>query len=153
MITIVQFVALVLTALSMSVYFGTWITERPMRRTQSGAVFIESQQGRDLVAARVMPALGNAAIVFVGIGVFFARISSAAFAILLAGLIFIIGDMVVTLTCNVPINREVQSWQADSPPAEWKQVRDRWEMFHSIRTLLIVLGFNLFAASVVFFEL
>ena len=116
------------------------------------AVFIEVHKGRDLVAARVMPFLGNAAIVFVGIGVFVARANPGAFALSLAGLFCIMSDMVVTLTFNVPINRKVQSWQPDSPPADWKQLRDRWERFHSIRTLLIVLGFNLFAASVVFFE-
>jgi hypothetical protein len=33
-----QFAAIVLTALSMSVHFGTWLTEAPMRETSSGAV-------------------------------------------------------------------------------------------------------------------
>jgi Anthrone oxygenase len=152
MVGIVQFLALVLTALSMGVHFGTWLTERPIRRTESGALFIEVHQGRDLVAARVMPILGNAAILSLALATFFARGVPVAFELSLAGLVLVVGDMVVTLGCNVPLNRKVQSWQAHAAPAEWKHVRDRWERFHSIRTLLVVLGFALFAASVVLFD-
>jgi uncharacterized membrane protein len=123
-----------------------------MRRTESGSLFIEVHQGRDLVAARVMPILGNAAILFVALATFLARSVPVAFELSLAGLVLVVSDMTVTLSCNVPLNRKVQSWEAHAPPAEWKQVRDRWERFHSIRTLLIVLGFALFAAGVVFFD-
>ena len=48
--------------------------------------------------------------------------------------------------------KEVQGWQPDSPPPEWTLLRDRWERFHGIRSLLVVSGFTLFAASVVFFD-
>jgi len=152
MIRIIQFVALLLTALSMGVHFGTWLTERPLRRTESGALFVEVHQGRDRVAARVMPLLGSAAITFLALGVFFVRAVPAAFALSLAGLVLCIADMLVTVIVNVPINREMQRWQPNAAPAEWKRLRDRWERFHSIRTLLVVPGFALFAASVVFFE-
>ena len=153
MVDVIRLCALLFTALSMSVHFGTWLTEQPIRTTSSGALFIEVHQGRDRVAARVMPILGNVAIVLVALAVFFARGVPAAFALSLAGLVLIIGDMVVTLLGNVPINRLVQSWRPDEPPAEWKRVRDRWERFHTLRTFLIVSGFALYAASVVFFEL
>lgn len=153
MIMVVQFVALLLTALSMGVHFGTWLTEGPLRRTQSGALFIEVHQGRDRVVARVMPILGSAALIFLALGVFLVRAVPAAFALSLAGLVLCIGDMLVTVFVNVPINGKVQSWQPDAPPAEWKLLRDRWERFHSIRALLVVLGFALFAASVVFFKI
>ena len=78
-----------------------------------------------------MPLLGNSAILFVALGVFFARAVPAAFELSLAGPVLVVGDMVVTLSCNVPLNRKVQSWQAHAPPTEWKHVRDRWERFHS----------------------
>jgi hypothetical protein len=151
MIRIIQFAALFLTALSMGVHFGTWLTERPLRRTQSGALFVEVHQERDRVAARVMPILGSAALVLVALAVFLMRAAPAAFALSLAGLVLCAGDALVTALVNVPINREVQRWQAAAPPAEWRRLRDRWERFHSIRTLLIVAGFALFSAGVVLF--
>lgn len=152
MIKIVQFVALLLTALSMGVHFGTWLTEGPLRKTRSGALFIEIHQGRDRVVARVMPILGSAALLFLGLGAFLVRAVPAAFALALAGFVLCIGDMLVTVLVNVPINGKVQSWRPDAPPKEWALLRDRWERFHSIRSLLVVSGFALFAASVVFFN-
>lgn len=148
---ICQFAAIILAALSMSVHFGTWLTERPIRRTHSGALFTEVHQGRDAVAARVMPILGNAAILFVAFSALLSRHTPAAFVLALTGLGFLIADMSVTLTFNVPINKEVQTWRTEAPPAEWQHLRDRWERFHTIRTFLIVLGFALYTASVVFF--
>ena len=152
MIEIVQFAALVLTSLSMGVHFGTWLTEAPLRETRSGALFTEVQQGRDRVAARVMPILGNAAILSVAACVVLARAVPGAFALSLAALILIIGDMAVTLAGNVPINKQVQRWEVAAPPPEWAALRDRWEKLHTMRTVLIVSGFALLASSVVFFK-
>lgn len=103
--------------------------------------------------ARVMPILGSAALILLALGVFLVRAVPAAFALSLAGFILCIGDMLVTVLVNVPINGKVQSWQPDAPPEDWKLLRDRWERFHNIRALLSVLGFALFAASVVFFKI
>jgi hypothetical protein len=153
MVRIVQFVALLLTALVMGVHFGTWLTEEPMRRTQSGALFIEVHQRRDRVAARVMPILGSAALFFLALAVFFARAVPVSFGLALSGLVFFIGDTLVTLLVNVPINQQVQGWHPDTPPANWQRLRDRWEKFHSVRSALALAGFALFAASVVFFDL
>jgi hypothetical protein len=148
----VQFVALLLTALSMGVHFGTWLTEGPLRDTQSGALFIEVHKGRDRVVARIMPLLGSASLIFLALGVFLVRAVPAAFILSLAGLLLCIGDMLITVLVNVPINGKVQGWQPDSPPLEWTLLRDRWERFHGIRSLLVVSGFTLFAASVAFFD-
>jgi len=152
-IEIVQFAALVLTALGMGVHFGTWLTEAPMRETRSGALFTEVHQGRDRVAARIMPVLGNAAILAVAACAVLMRAVPGAFALSLAALLLIIGNMAVTLAGNVPINKQVQSWDAAAPPPEWVALRDRWERLHTIRTVLVVFGFALFASSVVFFRL
>lgn len=153
MTEIFQFVALILTSLSMGVHFGTWLTETPLRKTQSGALFTEVQKGRDRVAARTMPILGNAAILSVAVCAVLARSVPGALALSLVALALIVGDMAVTLAGNVPINQQVQGWNVAAPPPEWAELRDRWEKFHTIRTVLIVSGFALFSASVVFFKI
>ena len=152
MIALFQFVAVILTSLSMGVHFGTWLTEAPLRETRSGALFTEVQQGRDRVAARIMPVLGNAAILSVAVCVVLARAVPVAFALSLLALVLIAGDMVVTLVGNVPINKQIRSWKIDAPPPEWAMLRDRWEKLHTIRTLLIVSGFAVFVSTVVFFD-
>jgi len=99
-----------------------------------------------------MPILGNAAVLFVAFGAFLVRDHPTAFALALLGLALIISDMVVTLKFNVPLNKEVQKWKPETPPADWMRLRDRWEKFHTVRTILIVSGFGLYAASILFFR-
>jgi hypothetical protein len=152
MIHTVQFVAILLASLSMSVHFGTWLLEAPMRETSSGALFVEVHKGRDRVAARVMPVLGIVAILAVGACVFLMRNEPMAFVLSLGGLLLFLGNLGVTLAGNVPINKQVQTWDTKVPPSHWSQLRDRWERLHSLRTALIVSGFALFASSVVFFK-
>ena len=145
----VSIIALVVAALSMSVHFGTWLTERPIRQTTSGAVFTEIHQGRDAIAAKVMPVLGNAAILLVAITAIVVSSDATTLVISLVALALFVGDMAVTVTRNVPLNKQVQTWAVDSPPADWAIVRDRWERYHSLRTALIVVGFALLTTAVV----
>jgi hypothetical protein len=132
----------------MGVHFGTWLTEAPLRETRSGALFTQVQQGRDR-AAKIMPILGNAAILSVAACVFLVRAVPGAFALSLIALVFIVGDMAVTLAGNVPINKQVQNWNVAEPPPEWAELRDRWERLHTIRTMFLVSGFALLVAAVV----
>jgi hypothetical protein len=145
----IEIVSLVTASLSMSVHFGTWLTEQPMRRTTSGRVFTEVHQGRDAIAARVMPILGNAAIVLIGVTAISVRDHSLSLVAALVALALYVADVGITPSKNVPLNKGVQSWSADAPPAHWSSVRDRWEHFHSVRTVLIVSGFFAVVAAVV----
>lgn len=147
--SIVQYLALLLAALSMSVHFGTWLVEQPLRETSSGPLFTYVHQGRDAVAAKVMPILGNLAILAIALSTYFAWGSTPAFVLSLLGLLCFVVDMGLTLRGNVPINKLVQSWDVDAPPEDWQDHRDRWERLHSQRTLFAVSGFALLLASIV----
>jgi len=53
--------------------------------------------------------------------------------------------LVITMTIEVPINTQVDSWTAGSAPSSWIGVRDRWLRFHWLRTAAGVLSFSLAA--------
>jgi hypothetical protein len=42
--------------------------------------------------------------------------------------------LVITMTIEVPINRQVDSWKAGSAPPTWIAIRDLWLRFHWLRT-------------------
>jgi hypothetical protein len=48
---------------------------------------------------------------------------------------------VATQTVNVPINNQLMTWNASSPPPDVMQIWARWEQVHTVRTFLSVLGF------------
>ncbi len=48
-----------------------------------------------------------------------------------------------TVVFNVPINLATGKWDAEDPPADWKQTRNRWEFFQALRSWLLLAGFVL----------
>jgi uncharacterized membrane protein len=49
--------------------------------------------------------------------------------------------LVITMTVEVPINTQVQSWQAGSAPPTWMAIRDHWLRYHWLRTVVGVCSF------------
>lgn len=47
----------------------------------------------------------------------------------------------LTLVVNVPINRELMTWNAEMPPANFAVTWARWELSHSVRTVLAIAAF------------
>jgi uncharacterized membrane protein len=67
---------------------------------------------------------------------------TAAFALTVAGMLCLMASIVTTLLVNVPINAEImETWSVAHPPADWAEVRDRWNLFHTIRTALNAVAF------------
>jgi uncharacterized membrane protein len=52
-----------------------------------------------------------------------------------------ISVLVLTRTFNVPINNQLMTWNASSPPSDVMEIWARWEQVHTVRTFLAVLGF------------
>jgi uncharacterized membrane protein len=117
-------------------------------RSFGGSVYTQVRQveldGLDrLAAATLIPATVATAIVVV-LG-FRGRIRSRWLtlgALALMALIF-----VVTLAVNLPINGDQVAWSTHAPPADWADVRDRWQLAHVVRTVAAVLAFGLLAAA------
>lgn len=60
------------------------------------------------------------------------------------------GAMIVyTILLPVPINNQVAKWQPDSLPANWKELRRRWDMLHAIRVSCLIVALVLQVASCV----
>jgi uncharacterized membrane protein len=55
--------------------------------------------------------------------------------------------LVSTIIFNVPINLATGRWDANSPPANWKETRNRWEIFQGLRSWLLLLGFVLLSVG------
>jgi uncharacterized membrane protein len=46
-----------------------------------------------------------------------------------------------TLIVNVPINVATAKWNPESPPEDWKSLRQRWESFQAFRAWLLLAAF------------
>ena len=45
--------------------------------------------------------------------------------------------IVCTITILVPINNRIASWEASTPPADWKRYRSRWDLLHRWRVVVL----------------
>ena len=71
------------------------------------------------------------------------RRRSGALYVTLAGLALFVIALLVTLIVEVPIDNQIEAWTVTTLPANWHQLRDRWEVFHFLRTWISVLGLAL----------
>jgi hypothetical protein len=45
-----------------------------------------------------------------------------------------------SLICLVPINNRIAAWDLNALPSDWKNDRRRWDQYHSIRIVILVLA-------------
>jgi uncharacterized membrane protein len=85
-----------------------------------------------LMPAAVLATLLAAVLVY--------RRRTFAGVLILAGFACVVGAPAVTLLVNVPIDETMAGWTLATLPADWTQVRDRWETHHTVRTFLTLGG-------------
>lgn len=64
-----------------------------------------------------------------------------------AALTLLVLIVALTIIVNLPINADQLHWNTASPPADWTDVRDRWQIAHAARTAAAVLAFALLAIA------
>jgi uncharacterized membrane protein len=138
----VQIATIVLFALVMGVFWGTWFSlSRTMDRL-SAATFLTV--GREMIhnLATPMTILLPLALVcaLVAVGLLRSRSPRPApeFWWMLAGFVLMLGALVVTLAVEVPIDNHIKTWTVATLPADWRSVQSRWELYHTIRTFLSI---------------
>jgi hypothetical protein len=137
-----QFATIMLYALVLGVFWGTWFSQSRTMDALSAATFLEN--GRQYIANLAMPMrfLMPASLLAVLAAAYFARgkgrgafwATSAAAALMAAAL-------AVTLAVNVPIDNQIKTWTLQSLPSDWDRIRDHWEAFHCLRTWMTLAGF------------
>lgn len=60
--------------------------------------------------------------------------SSWGFYSIIAALLLIMGSLIITTAIEVPINRQVVVWTDKNVPANWQQLRTRWQYYNVVRS-------------------
>ncbi|MFL6186180.1 MAG: anthrone oxygenase family protein [Actinomycetes bacterium] len=133
---VAQVITIVLFALVMGVFWGTWFSlSRTMSRLSPEtflAVGHEMIQNLGTPMSILLPfALLSALITLV-----LARQEghAAAFRWVAAGFLLMVAALVITLAVEVPIDNRIQTWTAATLPADWRSIQSRWELWHTVRT-------------------
>ena len=63
-----------------------------------------------------------------------------------AAFCFFVGA-IITRFGNIPLLELIDTWSVASPPLDWKEVADRWYVFHSVRFAIDLIGLFLAVLS------
>ena len=135
-----QATTIVLFALVMGVFWGTWFSLSRTMHQLSADTFIA-------VGRQMIHNLGVPMAILLPLALLSALIAltllwrgdrAAAFWWLLAGFLLMVAALVVTLAVEVPIDNQIKAWTATTLPGDWRSIQSRWELFHTIRTFLSI---------------
>jgi uncharacterized membrane protein len=135
-----QAITIVLFALVMGVFWGTWFSLSRTMSQLSAATFVAvgHQMIRNLgvpMAILLPLALLSALITLV---LLWRGRRAASFWWLLAGFLLMVAALAVTLAVEVPIDEQITTWTAASLPGDWRSIQSRWQLFHTIRTFMSI---------------
>src|SRR5215831_16820307 len=146
-----QFVSIFLWALVAGVFWGPWLGLSRSISSFSPEAFLAI--GKTMIGnlAPVMPFLMIAAMAsMLPVLIIFYRQRSDMFMLTLVSFALVITALMITLLVEVPIDNQIKMWTVNSLPGDWRQIRDRWETFHVLRTSASVGGLALMLAAALF---
>jgi uncharacterized membrane protein len=136
-----RFILLLLFSLVVGTTFGVWAGFNPS--SLSATAYVEQQQNAIRSLNTLLPAMGAACILLAGWLAFRAKGNARMRYLLIGAIVCLVIAAMVTRFGNQPINAEVMTWNPQSPPANWTQLRDTWWQWHVVRTLAGILGLAL----------
>ena len=133
---VAQVITVVLFALVMGVFWGTWFSLSRTMSQLSPETFLA-------VGHKMIQNLGTPMAILLPFALLSALITlvlarqeghAAAFRWVAAGFLLMAAALVITLAVEVPIDNQIQDWTVATLPADWRSIQSRWELWHTIRT-------------------
>ena len=135
-----QATTIVLFALVMGVFWGTWFSLSRTMGQLSAETFLavghQMIRNLGLPMAILLPLALLSALVTLAL--LWPGGRTAAFWWMAAGLLLMVAALVITLAVEVPIDIQISTWTAATRPGDWRSIQARWEQFHTIRTFLSI---------------
>jgi hypothetical protein len=141
-----QVISIVLSALVMGVFWGPWVGLTRSIGAFEPEAFLGIVQRLSQNLAPVMTILMPAALLsMLPVLIFAFNDRPATFYLTLAALACFAVALVVTMTTEVPIVKQIESWTTATIPDNWEYFRDRWLSFHLLRVISAIAGLMLLA--------
>ena len=136
---IILLVNLVWVSLMVGGTFVVYLIYNP--KGMSAAFYVETMQHgiRTLLPLALLMFMG---LFFTITSAIFARGDRASLYLLIATGICILTGVLLTLLGNWPINNQIITWNANSPPSNWTDLRDAWWKFHVARFVVAIIGLS-----------
>ncbi len=138
---ITHLINLTLISIFVGVEFAIGFLIHPVLSRLPQSVHIASVQVIGKIVGKIMP-IWIPLILFSAVPVlyFISDTQALAFWFIIIGIVCIVLMLIISLTVNVAINKQIISWNSQSPPNNWLNLRKRWDTFHKVRIFLDIVA-------------
>jgi len=140
---ITEFISLALTSLVMGVFWGTWFTLTRSIHDFSAAEFIHI--GKTIIANVALPMaiIMPATLLFMLLTILLSRRANrVSFYLYMISFLLMVITLIITVGVEVPIDNQIKTWTETTVPSNWESLRQRWDVFHTVRTFTSVASFG-----------
>ena len=141
--SIIRFTNIILVALLAGTSFGIWMGLNPINYSVS--TYLEQQQHLVSSLQNLLVTLVVIATLVTIASAFLQRQNKPVFIALLFAAGFLVSCIIITRFGNLPIQKEMLTWNANSFPENWTMLRDKWWNFHIMRTITELIALVLVA--------
>ncbi|CAN5872204.1 hypothetical protein BH10CHL1_BH10CHL1_30760 [soil metagenome] len=133
-VTLLRFCLILLLALLVGTMFGIWLGYNP--ESLSAAAYVEQQQNAIRSLNTLLPAMGAVTTVLIVSLAVVMRKNLRACILLIASAVLLVAAGLITRFANQPINAIVITWNPQTPPSNWMELRSAWWYWHILRTIV-----------------
>jgi Na+/H+-dicarboxylate symporter len=141
--SLIRFTNIVIAALLAGTSFGIWIGLNPSNYSPS--TYIEQQNQLVLSLNTLMVTLVVIATLVTVVSAYLQRRNRIVFITLLFAAVSFASCILISRFGNLPIQKEMLTWNANSLPGNWTMMRDQWWSFHILRTVAELVALALVA--------
>jgi hypothetical protein len=136
----IDLIAMLVTVLLTGSELAIGVFVHPVLSKLHDAAHAEAAKPLARLLGKVMPLWYAAALLLVVVSLL-TRASGnwSWWACLLSGALLAI-TVPFSLICLVPINNRVTAWDLNALPGDWKSDRKKWDQYHAIRIMILVLA-------------
>ncbi len=143
-----ELVSIIFSALVGGMYWGPWLALTRSLRSFEPGIFLTTVRALKRNMEPVMTVISPVGLLSIVPVLFFSHgARPITFYFSLVGFVLFATALVVTMLVEVPIVRQIVSWNESTLPENWKLLRDRWGTFHIVRVatgfvglILLVVG-------------
>jgi hypothetical protein len=150
MLIAVQLVAILLVALVVGVYWGPWVALTRSLAQFDVEVFLPVVTRLNANLSGLMTVLVPVALL-AQVGLLVVEFWRGALPFTLAAIAFLLFVLTVAVTVlvEVPIVKQIVTWQVETVPRTWRELRDRWVSFHLLRVIPGLVALMLYVTAAI----
>src|SRR5882672_1204960 len=145
----IDLIAVLVTALLTGSELATGVFVHPVLSKLQDAAHAEAAKPLARLLGKVMPFWYAAALLLVIVSLLARAVGTWSWWACLSSAVLLAVTVPFSLVCLVPINNRVAAWNLNALPGDWRSDRRRWDQYHVIRIVILILASVAIVAAVV----